>query len=259
MKTISWRLVNFEGTNPYYNIALEEAVAKIVGKGEASNTVRFWRNERAVVLGRFQSVEVEVDLNACIKHNVAIVRRFTGGGAVYHDLGNLNYSIIVNKGNISLGNIQKFFRKGCLSVIEALKILGLNPSFKEPSSILINEKKVSGAAGALRWNAIVYHSCILISANLSVLKEVLNCFKPEYNPSEKWVSNKKFDVNNLKNFMNKELSLEDVKEALKKGFEKVYEGKLYEDTLSLKELKLAEKLYKSKYCTHEWIYNGVEL
>jgi len=240
-------------------MALEEAIAKTVGEGLTLNTVRFWRNEKSIILGRFQSVEVEVDLNACIKHKVAIVRRFTGGGAVYHDLGNLNYSIIVDRKGFSLRNIQEFFMKGCLSIIEALKILGLNSSFEKPNNILVYGMKVSGAAGAARWNSIIHHSCLLVSANLSILREVLNCFKNGYTPSKKWVSSRKIEVANLKDFVNKKLSLDEVEEALKKGFEKVYEAKLTEDALSLKELNLAKKLYKSKYCMHEWNYEGVEM
>ena len=253
----SWRLINLEFTNPYFNMALEEAIAKTVGEGLAANTVRFWRNEKAVVLGRFQFAMLEADLNACIKHDVAIVRRFTGGGTVYHDLGNLNYSIILNRNNASLKNIQKVFMNGALSIIEALKILGLNSSFKKPNNILVYGKKVSGGAGAVRWNAIVYHACILVSANLSILKEVLKCFRSDYKPFKKWVLSKKMDVANLIDF--KRLSLNDVKEALKKGFEKVYEAKLIEGFLTQKELEMAKKLYENKYCKNEWNFDGIEL
>jgi len=258
LKIEGWRLINSRFINPYFNMALEEAIAKTIGEGLTLNTVRFWRNNKSIVLGRFQSIKVEIDLNACIKHNVAIVRRFTGGGAVYHDLGNLNYSIIVNREGFSLRDVQEFFMKNCLSIIEALKILGLNPNLEKPNNILIHGKKVSGAAGAIKWNSIVHHSCILVSANLSILRDVLNCFKNVYAPSERWVSSRKMDVANLKDFLNKKLSLNEVKEALKKGFEKVYKVKLSEEALSLKELNFAKKLYKNKYSRYEWNFEGLE-
>jgi lipoate-protein ligase A len=259
---IAWRLIDSNFINPYFNMALEEAIAKAVGEELALNTIRFWRNDKSVILGRFQSLELEVDLNACIKHNVAVVRRFTGGGAVYHDLGNLNYSIALNKKSATLKeakNIQAFFMKSALSVIEGLKILGLTSTFKKPNIVLVEGRKVSGAAGAIRWNTIFHHGCILVSSNLLILREVLNCFKESYACSKKWVSSRKIEVANINEFMNKEVNLNEVKNALKKGFEKVYRVKLIEDSLSLKELKIAEALYKNKYCRHEWNYKGVEL
>jgi len=257
----TWRLINSTVTNPYFNMALEEAIAKTVGEGLTLNTLRFWRSEKSVVLGRFQSVELEVDLNACIKYNLAVVRRFTGGGTVYHDLGNLNYSIAINQRNALFKNIrdiQFFFTRTSLSVIEGLKSLGLNPSFQKPNIILIDGRKISGAAGAIRWNTIFHHGCLLISSNLSILREVLNCFKEGYIPSKKWVSSKKIEVANIEDFVNKKIELNIVKDALKKGFEKVYGVKLVEDSLSLKELRKAEELYENKYCNYKWIYEGIE-
>lgn len=258
----TWRLINSEVTNPYFNMALEEAIAKTVGEGLAVNTLRFWRNDKSVILGRFQSIELEVDLNACIKHNLAVVRRFTGGGAVYHDLGNLNYSIAINQRNTlskNMKDIQFFFMKTSLSVIEGLKNLGLNSNFKKPNVILIDGRKISGVAGAIRWNTIFHHGCLLVSSNLSILREVLNCFKENYISSKKWVSSKKIEVTNIKEFANKKIELNDVKNALKKGFEKVYGVRLIEGSLSLNELKKAEELYKDKYCNYKWIYEGIEV
>src|SRR5437667_2690526 len=90
----TWRLVDHEyRDNPSMNLAVEEAIPRMVGEGKAPSTVRFWHNSNTIVIGCFQSAKLEVNMQACKETGTEIVRRFTGGGAVYHDSGNLNYAI----------------------------------------------------------------------------------------------------------------------------------------------------------------------
>src|SRR2546429_6802969 len=81
------------------NLAVEEAIPRMVGEGKAPSTVRFWHNSNTIVIGCFQSARLEVNLEACKEMGTEIVRRFTGGGAGYHDSGDLNYSISLPEGH----------------------------------------------------------------------------------------------------------------------------------------------------------------
>ena len=91
---MSWRLLNDQGSDIYQNLAVDEALAKTYMYSENTlNTLRFWESDKAVVIGRFQCVHKEVNLNYCKENEIAIARRFTGGGAVFHGPGNLNYSM----------------------------------------------------------------------------------------------------------------------------------------------------------------------
>jgi len=81
------------------NLAVEEAIPRVLGRGLTLNTIRFWRSPNTVVIGRSQILESEVDLDACIRHGICVVRRFTGGGAVYQDIGNLNYAVSIRRDN----------------------------------------------------------------------------------------------------------------------------------------------------------------
>src|SRR2546425_4142828 len=85
--------------NPFLNLALEEAIPRLVGEGKAPSTVRFWHNSNTIVIGCFQSAKLEVNMEACKETGTEIVRRFTGGGGVYHDSGDLKYAILLREGD----------------------------------------------------------------------------------------------------------------------------------------------------------------
>src|SRR3989442_7324941 len=94
----TWRLLDTEyRDDPFMNMSVEEAIPRAVGEGSAPNTVRFWHNSNTIVLGCFQSADLKVNYDACKETGTQVVRRFTGGGGVYHDAGNLNYAISLKK------------------------------------------------------------------------------------------------------------------------------------------------------------------
>src|SRR5207245_2820189 len=158
------------------NLALEEAIPRLVGEGKAPSTVRFWHNSNTIVIGCFQSAKLEVNMEACKETGTEIVRRFTGGGAVYHDSGNLNYAISVRKGHrlVPDGNLQSVFQRLSEGAVEGLRELGVKAEFQPVNDIQVDGKKVSGAAGSIRWNAVFHHGCILVNSDLSILGKVLN-------------------------------------------------------------------------------------
>jgi len=110
----TWRLLDVEyRDDPFMNMSVEEAIPREVGEGKAPNTVRFWHNSNTIVLGCFQSATLEVNFDACKETGTTVVRRFTGGGAVYHDAGNLNYAVSLKIFNWSSRDSQKAPSRGC--------------------------------------------------------------------------------------------------------------------------------------------------
>lgn len=246
-----WRLLDVEYEDPYMNIALEEAIARNVGERLVPNTIRFWRNLNSVVIGRFQSVALEVNLEACRKHKTEIVRRFTGGGAVYQDQGNLNYTICFHKEHRLFKNdILETFNTLARAVIEGLKILGVVSELKSPNSIQINDLKISGLAGSAKWGAVLCHGSLLISSNLKILSEVLDADKQEV--SHRYVPSTRRAVTTLCTQLRRKVSLSEVKKALKEAFETCLLIKLVDDELTEDEIRLAQKLYEEKYSTEKW-------
>ena len=255
MKNETWRLLDLEYGDPYMNLAVEEAIPRKVGGGVAPNTIRFWRNKNAVVIGRFQQATLEVNLETCKKYGTTIVRRFTGGGAVYHDQGNLNYAISLPKDHSLIHNdVSINFRSFLLGVIEGIRVLGLNADFKPINKIQVDGRKISGAAGSLRWGVFFLHGSILVSPNLSVLLKVLDA--PQGDLTSSYVRSAKDRVTTIQNELRTNVSIEGVKKALKRGFEESYGVRLIEGRLMEEERVLAEELYHRKYSTEEWNFGG---
>src|SRR6266700_5460127 len=124
----NWRLVDVEyRDDPFMNMSVEEAIPRAVGESKAPNTVRFWHNSNTIVLGCFQSARLEVNFDACKETGTEIVRRFTGGGAVYHDSGNLNYGISLRKGHPLVPDqyLQSVFEKLSEGSVHGLRKLGV--------------------------------------------------------------------------------------------------------------------------------------
>lgn len=252
MKNVeTWRLLDVEYEDPYMNLALEEAVPLKVGKGASPNTIRFWRNTNAVVIGSFQSAESEVNVDCCSKYHTAIVRRFTGGGAVYHDIGNLNCAVSVRKDHSTIKNdLGETFARLSRGIIEGLKLLGTPARFERPNNIQVRGQKIAGGAGAVKSEFVFYHCSILVSSDLRRLQEVLNF--SQNTARIPFVRSIRKDVSTLRIELGREISITETKDSLRIGFEKAFIIRLAEGDTTQEERELAEKLYDEKYSTKAW-------
>jgi lipoate-protein ligase A len=242
----NWRLVDLEYSDPYTNLAVEEAIMKAVGENTSPPTVHFWRNVRpTIVLGRFQNAAFEINSLACAKYGIAVVRRFTGGGTVYHDQGNLNYSISISKSHVLVSN-NMFNSIAVLlrGVLQGLQVLGFVPEFEPPGSIKINGKKVSGIAGAIRWGAIFYHGTMLVNSNLEVLSEALQA-RDSRNTSNS-TSSRHVLVTTLQDEARREVQIKEVKGSIRQGFEGAYGIKLLDGELSSRERDLVQQISRNR-------------
>ena len=247
-----WRLLDVEWPDkPYYNLAVEEAIALAVEVGKAPNTLRFWRNDNTVVIGRLQCVSLEVKLRECLNYGVKVVRRFTGGGAVYHDLENLNYAVSLRRPTLIPGDdVGLGFRKVGEAVALGLRRLGVEACFVPVNDLQVGGRKISGMAGSLLQGLLFIHGCLLVGSNLEVLSKVLRI--PREKLESKGVKAPRARVTTLRDEVGRSLSMEEVKEALALGFEEAFNIKLERGKLTSWELEKAEELYREKYSTVEW-------
>ncbi|HXW37785.1 MAG TPA: biotin/lipoate A/B protein ligase family protein [Nitrososphaerales archaeon] len=161
------RFLRTELGNPYANLALEEAI-HAAGEGPS---LRAWEDQTAVVVGRAQLAQEETDTKYCRDHSIPIVRRFTGGGTVYHGPGNLNWSFFARKATrhprISYErDPAAVFRSFAAVVLEALESLVSGCRFDPPNRIVSREGKVSGMAAYVSESSVLCHGTLLLSADL---------------------------------------------------------------------------------------------
>ena len=248
-----WRLLDVEFGDPFFNIAVEEAILTLVGKEVVPSTIRFWRNKNAVFIGRFQCFRHEVDLELCKKHNISIVRRFTGGGAVYHDYGALNYSFFLHKMHpLIQAEIPdlidaKIFGE---SVILGLRKLQIEANSLIEGGIGVKGRKISGTARSLRKGAFLHHGSLLVNSDLDFLQKVLH--GTQISPEKKCTPSKKSPVTSIEQELGRVVSIAEVKIALLSGFEEVFNVKLVQNQLTNDELNLSKRLFDEKYASNEW-------
>ena len=224
--------------DPAFNLAFEEYVLTCKRGGDY---LILWQNNNTIVIGQNQNAESEINRSFVEQRNIHVVRRSTGGGAVYHDLGNLNYSFITDAGRLESITMTRFI----VPIVSALRKLGLPAEASGRNDILINGMKVSGTAQRIYKDRILHHGTLLFDTDLSVLGEALRV-SPEKYQTQGTVSAKS-RVGNILPMLQEKIELAAFKEYLKKEF-------AVEDNvpLGLLETEAVKKLKFEKYDTWEW-------
>ncbi|MCL2337082.1 MAG: lipoate--protein ligase [Firmicutes bacterium] len=229
-----------DATDPYFNLALEEYFlkhAQIDG-----DVLILWQNEPVIVVGKNQDPLAEINLDYVREQGIKVVRRITGGGAVYHDAGNINFSLIRNHD----GDTRfAFFAE---PVLRCLKDLGVDAVFSGRNDILVDGRKISGNAQCLYKSKVLHHGTLLWQSDLNVLGKALNP-QPE-KMAARGVKSVKSRVANISGYLSEPITAADFKRRLAAEFNR--DLTRYEPTN--KELEAIERLADSKYRTDVWNY-----
>lgn len=233
-------LITNNSTNPFFNLAVEENLLKKSGE----DFFMLWQNEPTLVVGCNQNTAAEVDVQKAKAQGVHIVRRITGGGAVYHDLGNLNFSLI--KTGVSTGNLShEIYAELSRPVIAALAQMGVKAELGGRNDILVDGRKISGCAMHGFGNRTLLHGALLFSTNLTALSGLLTPHDKKF--EGKAIKSVSSRVANVADFLAKPFSIDDFKERIATNIENKTAR-----NLSAKELDNAQLLAHTKYETDEW-------
>ena len=239
---MGWRFIDTDNTDPYYVTAVDEAISIARKEKKVANTLHFYRRKPAAVsVGRSRRIHDDVNVDECLKNNVKIVRRTTGGGTIFTDKDCLIYSLVFDRKDAALSSSQKIFENICNSLITALKKYDIDTVYKPPNDILLNGKKISGSAQILKENVVLIHGAILIDTDLELMNRVLKQSKQTY-------------VSTIHREINQILFINDIKETLKKEFEETFDTDFEKTRLSTYETDLIKKLLKKRYHNDTWNY-----
>ena len=256
-----WRLLKTETYNASMNMAIDEAIMKARIENHVQNTLRFyyWKPS-AVSIGRFQNIEKEVQLDNCRKHGVDVVRRITGGGTVYHDSEDeITYSVVANKKDLEAPDITAVYARVYAGLAEAVEVLGLRADFNKGNvkacpNLMVKGKKISGSAQSHKKGVVLQHGTLLVDVDLKKMFTFLRV--PWARTCMEVVGVAERKITSVKKELGGHVSVEEVKQALVKGFQKALNMKLVRGELTLYEKEFAEKLCKEKYATEDWNFQG---
>jgi lipoate-protein ligase A len=239
-----WRLLLHPPQDAYTNMAIDEILLRA-----ETPTLRFYQwSPSAISIGYFQSIHDEVDLESCRTINVDVVRRITGGGAVYHDThGEITYSITAPL-HLIPPNIQKSYEYLCGGLVKGLQILGIPAKFFPINDIQVNKKKISGSAQTRRFGHVLQHGTLLCSLDPNLMFSLLRVTKEKL--KDKYIKNVKDRVTSIEHILGT-MDKKTLLDAMIQGFSEALSTDFHKDNLTGDENALIP-IIRKKYDTREW-------
>jgi lipoate-protein ligase A len=248
-----WRLLNTGHHNGFYNMALDEALLESVSRGQSLPVLRLYGwSPAAVSVGYFQGLREEADLEACKRHGVDVVRRISGGGAVFHQ-GELTYSIIIPIGHpLGKMDIRESYIRLCGGILRGLAILGISARFVPINDIIAGDRKISGNAQTRRQGCILQHGTVLLENDVDLMFELLQV--PREKIRGKLIEDVKNRVTSLKDLLGRALPFDQAAEALAEGFRRALSLDLIPSSPDPGDEERARHLAADKFASPQWLY-----
>ncbi|MDD7757520.1 MAG: lipoate--protein ligase [Clostridiales bacterium] len=233
-------LINNTNTNAYFNLAMEEYFLKNTNE----DIFLLWQNENSIIVGKNQNTLSEINYDYVKENNIKVVRRLSGGGAVFHDLGNINFTFISCNDN-SFSDFKKF----TMPIVEALKELNVHAEFSGRNDLLIDGQKFSGNAQYNYKNKVMHHGTLLFSSEINDLSNALKVKPSKF--QGKSVKSVKSRVTNISSHLDKKMTVLEFKDYLMDFINKRDDNSHFYE-LNDKDVESINKLVEEKYSTWEW-------
>lgn len=229
-------------TDPYFNLAAEEYLLR----NFKENCFMLWRNKPSIIVGKHQNALAEINYEYIKENNIDVIRRLSGGGTVFHDLGNLNFTFIQNvNANENLVDFKRYIKP----IVTVLHQLGINAKHEGRNDIMIDGKKVSGNAEHVFKQRVLHHGTLLFSSVISDLSKALKVNPLKY--QDKGVKSVKSRVTNINECLSEKKSVLEFQDkilAYMKESEPTIENYIFSKT----DIDQINKLVKDKYVTWDW-------
>lgn len=245
-KGTSMKYIINKSRNPYFNLALDEYAMKHIDEDE--DFFFLWQNDPAVIIGKNQNAAEEINPQFIKDNNIKVARRVSGGGAVYHDEGNLNFTFIVSVDDPGKVNYKKFVQP----IVDALASMGIQAELSGRNDILVDGLKISGNAQRLANGKLMHHGTIMFDLNVENMVQSLNVAPDKI--ISKGVKSVRSRVTNLKDRLPEGTHIQAFWDQL--HYYLSNEGKDEEIVLTDEDLRKIEKEAVERFSTWDWIYGS---
>lgn len=232
-----------KGTDPYFNLAAEEYLLK----NFTEDVFMLWQSESAIVVGKHQNALAEINHRYVAENDIKVARRLSGGGTVFHDPGNLNFTFIKNVDRIDEVNFKIFTQP----IITVLKELGLDAYSTGRNDLKLDGKKISGNAEHVLKKRVLHHGTLLFDSHLDKLRNALKVDLSHF--EDKAVQSNRSEVANIANFMKQKMPVQEFGNFIFEGIKASFpDAKVFQ--FSAEDEKAIQQLRDEKYVVWDWIY-----
>ena len=239
------KFIENNSIEPHYNLAFEEYVFKNLDE----DFVLLWRNGPSIIVGKNQNTVEEIKTDYVKENNINVVRRVTGGGSVYHDLGNLNFSFIT-KAQSNLIDFKTYN----IPIIKALEKLGVNCELSGRNDIVIDGKKFSGIAQSIIKGRVLNHGTLLFDSKLDTLSKALNVKRDKI--ESKGIKSVSSRVTNIKPYVKDDIDVLEFKQVLLNNIFDYFNQPVEIYSLTDEDRENIQKMVDERYGTWEWNYGN---
>lgn len=234
-------IIKRHNTNPYFNLATEEYVLKNFDE----DSFMLWRNEPSIIVGKHQNTLAEINLDYVNQNQIKVVRRLSGGGAVFHDLGNINFTFISKGDHRTLVDFRKFTEP----ILDVMLKLGIQARFEGRNDLTIDGLKFSGNAEHVYRDRVLHHGTLLFSSMMTDMSLALNVDPSKF--SDKAVKSVRSRVTNISEHLKEPMEIEDFMELIRLHVKEKHPEAL-SIGLSDADHRQIERMVTEKYSTWDW-------
>ncbi len=231
--------------DPYFNLATEEYLLK----NFTEDFFIIWRSERSIVVGKHQNALAEINHKFVRDNNIHVARRLSGGGTVFHDPGNVNFTFIRTVKEISEVNFKIFTQP----IVQSLQKLGVDAYTTGRNDLMVDEKKISGNAEHVYKKRVLHHGTLLFNSDLSKLNGALQVDLSRF--EDKSIQSNRSPVTNISVYLKEKIAVDEFSDFIFADVQNAFQDKkTYE--LTKQNIAAIKALRDEKYTTWDWIYGS---
>ncbi|NCE64876.1 lipoate--protein ligase [Pseudoflavonifractor sp. 524-17] len=228
--------------DPHFNLALEQYVFDRLDRSQGY--FMLWQNDNAIIVGKHQNTTAEINAPYVKERQISVVRRLSGGGAVYHDLGNINFTFIADAGDVAKFDFSTF----CRPVVKALRSFGVPAEINGRNDMTVDGKKFSGNSQYMKHNRVMHHGTIMFDSDLEVVGQALAVSKDKI--QSKGLKSVRSRVTNIKPYIQGDVSTQEFFRTLRDFMSEEYQLQPY--PLAQADLEAVRALQAEVYDKWEW-------
>ena len=231
-------------TDPSYNLAMEQHVFDCLPRDRMY--FMLWQNDNAIIVGKYQNTIAEINEEAVRERGIRVVRRLSGGGAVYHDMGNLNFTFITDADKMDGIDLHMF----CVPIVETLRSFGVQAEISGRNDITVDGKKFSGNSQYVREGRVMHHGTIMFDSDLTTVTQALQVDREKI--QSKGIKSVASRVTNLRPYMPAGTTLDQFRQRLLAYLNAA--EPLHSLTLTAADEQQIDAIRAARYATWEWNY-----